>query len=128
MLKNKTGWWLEVVFLVWREDLALTIIDPVLSTWLSVRFWKGFSFRESVYSGWWTNFRKNWREIQQEAASCLQSSDRCIVIVVVFYMFEKCVFTIAYKRYINLKLLLFACYLKLSTNGGKKKLLSVNAV
>lgn len=27
-----------------------------------------------------------------------------IVIVVVFYMFEKCVFAIAYNRYINLKL------------------------
>ena len=44
-----------------------------------------------------------------------------IVIVVVFYMFEKHVFAIAYNRYINLKLLLFSFYLKLSTNGGRKK-------
>jgi len=37
-------------------------------------------------------------------------------------MFEKRVFAIAYKRNINFKLLLFSCYSKLSTNGGRKKI------
>ena len=51
------------------------------------------------------------------------NSGKCstIVIIVVFYIFEKCVFAIAYNRYINVLLLLFSCYLKLSTNGGRKK-------
>ena len=46
MLQNKTKRRTEAEFLVWQQDLALTItIDPVLSTWLPVRFWKGFGFR-----------------------------------------------------------------------------------
>ena len=42
------------------------------------------------------------------------NSGKCssIVIVVVFYMFEKCMFEIAYNRSKNLKKLLFPCYLK----------------
>jgi len=42
------------------------------------------------------------------------NSGKCssIVIVLVFYMFEKCMFEIAYNRSKNLKKLLFPCYLK----------------
>lgn len=57
------------------------------------------------------------------ARSCLLSPETqvtVVVIVVVFHMFEKRVFAIACKRYINLKSLLFSCYLKLSTNNGRK--------
>ena len=57
------------------------------------------------------------------ARSCPLSPEtqvNVVVIVVVFHMFEKRVFAIACKRYINFKLLLFSCYLKLSTNYGRK--------
>jgi len=43
------------------------------------------------------------------------------IVSVVFYMFEKRVFAIAFKHYINLKLLLFSRCLKLSTKGERKK-------
>ena len=67
---------------------------------------------------------RNWGRIGEEYSEKLPAVSgtqvNVVVIVVVFHMFEKRVFAIACKRYINLKLLLFSCYSKLSTNDGRK--------
>ena len=72
MLQHQTKWRPEAEFLVWRKDLGLTILDPYLPTWLTVKFWKDFGFCERIYSGWWTNLGRNWRGIQREAARYLR--------------------------------------------------------
>ena len=116
MLQHQTKWRPLAEFLVWREDPGLTTTDPFLPTWQTVKFWRGFGFREVVFSGWWKKLGKNWRGIPLSP----ETQVNVVVIVVVFHMFEKRVFAIACKRYINLKLLLFSCYSKLSTNDGRK--------
>ena len=72
MLQHQTKWRPLAEFLVWREDPGLTTTDPFLPTWQTVKFWRGFGFREVVFSGWWKKLGKNWRGIQREAARCLR--------------------------------------------------------